>query len=288
MIKRNIQSNSMKGWDDLNNGFPSETLNKSMTPPITKFIRPNNYRRIINIKFIKESGIKSILTTPLAKQNTQNKIIDIPNYRSTGISLQVCKSKLIGIYSQVYSNGKKYWYRITRDSDEEINQVIEAKKEEIKDKIDSALKMFCEEFKLGFRFENPTWLRSETAIHGDDYIDRIPRELIIHDTIFKKVYKDDLEFKSGKGEEPVVHLKTYITNRAIEKISPEIAKELSLIRDERIEFSKALSLYTEQINLHLKVEERQLEVQSRTLETLEAIKDNLKKDRVKRLKEDWW
>jgi hypothetical protein len=275
----------MKGWDDLNNGFPSETLYRSMTPPITKFIRPNNYRRIINIKFIKESGIKSILTTPLAKQNSQNHIIDIPNYRSTGISLQVCKSKLIGIYSQVYSNGKKYWYRITRDSDEEINKVIEAKKEEIKDKIDSALKMFCEEFNLGFRFENPIWLRSETAIHGDDYIDRIPRDLIVHNTIFKKVYKDDLEFKSGKGEEPVVHLKNYITNRAIEKISPEIAKELSEIKNERIEFNKSLALYTEQINLHLKVEQRQLEVQEAMLKHFEK-EDKL--NRVKRLKEDWW
>jgi len=285
MIKRTIQSDSMKGWDDINNNSLSETFDRSMTPPITKYIRPNNYRRLINIKFIKESGISRILTTPLAKQNLQNKIIDIPNYRNSGISLQVCKSKLIGIYSQVYSNGKKYWYRIVRDSDEEINKVIETKKEEIKDKIDSALKMFCEEFNLGFRFENPIWLRSETAIHGDDYIDRIPRDLIIHDTIFKKVYKDDLEFKSGKGEEPVVHLKNYITNRAIEKIAPEIARELAKIQDERFEFNKSLALYTEQINLHLKVEQRQLEVQEAMLE---HFKKEDKFNRIKDLKDKWW
>jgi hypothetical protein len=278
MIKREVQDESVKRWNAINDNVPFETSDRSMTPPIIKYIRPNNYRRLLNIKLLNESGIKSILTTPLSKRDPQNHIIDVANYRNSGISLQVCKNNLIGIYSQVYSNGKKYWYKIERDTDEEINQVIEAKKEEIKEKIDNAMLMFCEEFKLNFRFEKASWLRSETAIHGDDYIDRIPRELIIHDTIFKKVYKDDLEFKSGKGEEPIVHLKNYITNRAIEKISPEIARELAEIRFERNDFREALALYTEQINLHLKVEERQLEVQEAMLK---HFKEQDRKDRIK-------
>lgn len=219
-------------------GFPLEDSSKSMTPLVVKFIRPNNYRRLLNIKLIKGSGVSNILTTlPYARQNPQNHLIDVPNYRNSGISIQVCKEKIIGIYSQIYSNGKKYWYRIERETDKEVNDVIEAKKEEIKDKIDSAMLLFCEEFKLNFRFEKPIWLRSETAIHGDDYIDRIPRDLIIHDTLFKKVYKDDLEFKSGKGEEPVVHLKNYITNRAVEKVVPEIVKELNVLHGRFDEFN---------------------------------------------------
>jgi hypothetical protein len=281
MIKREVQSDSVRRWNAINDNVPFETSDRSMTPPIIKYIRPNNYRRLLNIKLIKGEWYSRILTTPLSKQNPQNHNIDIPNYRNSGISLQVCKEKLIGIYSQVYSNGKKYWYKIERDTDEEINQVIEAKKEEIKDKIDSAMLLFCEEFKLNFRFEKPSWLRSETAIHGDDYIDRIPRELIIHDTIFKKVYKDDLEFKSGKGEEPIVHLKNYIANRSIERISPEITNELNSLHNAFDRFTlEALNPLTEQIVLHL-------EVQRETLSTLKDMRDLMKKEKVKRFIDEY-
>jgi len=288
MIKREVQDESVKRWNAINDNVPFETSDRSMTPPIIKYIRPNNYRRLLNIKLLNESGIKQILTTPLSKRNPQNHIIDIANYRNSGISLQVCKEKLIGIYSQVYSNGKKYWYKIERETDNEINAVIEAKKEEIKDKIDNAMLMFCEEFKLNFRFEKPIWLRSETAIHGDDYIDRIPRDLIIHDTIFKKVYKDDLEFKSGKGEEPVVHLKNYITNRAIEKIAPEIARELSSLRDDLTALTHENRLMAENMTSHIPLVqeatrklEKDSEVQRETLATLKAIQDSIKPINIK-------
>jgi len=207
--------------------LPKETFSNSMTTSFVRFIRPNNYRRGIMVKSVSNSGIVKILTTiPSASQGKHNKIVNIPNFKGSGISLQLGKNKLVGIYSQIFSEGKKYWFRIERHSIDEINVAIEQKKVEIMNRIDSALSMFCEEFDLGFRFEKPFWVRSETAIHGDDYIDRIPRDLIVHDTIFKKVYKDDLEFKSGLNDEPIVCLKNYISNRAVESIAPDIARAI--------------------------------------------------------------
>lgn len=256
----------VKGKVDLTRIVPNASSKDSMTTMEVKFIRPNNYRRGINIKFIKDSGISKILTTiETASQGKHNKLVNVPNYRNSGISLQLGKNLLVGIYSQIYSEGKKYWFRIERNTSEEIEKAIEDKKNEIRDKIDNALKLFCEEFDLGFRFEKPYWVRSETAIHGDDYIDRIPRSLIVYDTIFKKVYKDDLEFKSGNNEEPVVYLKNYINNRALEKVSPAIVSEINELHNAFDRFTvDALNPLTEQIKLHL-------EVQRETLATLKSI-----------------
>ena len=68
-------------------------------------------------------------------------------------------------------------------------------------------------------------LVSYRIFKGEDYIDKIPKEVIIHDTIFKKVYGEGIEF--GVTGEPTVKLKTYIKNRAIEDIAPEIIKSIN-------------------------------------------------------------
>jgi hypothetical protein len=266
-----------------NEQSPFETLNDSKTTMEVKFIRPNNYRRGINVRLLKDSGVSQILTTIKdSSQGKHNKLVNVPNYRNSGISLQLGKNLLVGIYSQIYSEGKKYWFKIERETSEEIEEAIEKKKDEIKFKIDSALKMFCEEFDLGFKFEVPFWVRSETAIHGDDYIDRIPRSLIVYDTIFKKVYKDDLEFKSGRNEEPIVYLKNYINNRALEKHTPVIANEINSLHSAFDRFTiDALNPLTEQIRLHL-------EVQRETLSTLKQMQQSIKSSNVRKLKDEWW
>ena len=63
-------------------------------------------------------------------------------------------------------------------------------------------------------------VRGEHGIHGIDYLDRIPEEMIIHDTVFKKQYKKKLEFY-----EPA-HIKNVVTNNAINDIAPDIAASI--------------------------------------------------------------
>jgi len=64
-------------------------------------------------------------------------------------------------------------------------------------------------------------VRGEHGIHGIDYLDRIPEEMIIHDTIFKKQYRKKPEFY-----EPV-HIKNIVTNNAINDIAPDIADSIN-------------------------------------------------------------
>ena len=68
-------------------------------------------------------------------------------------------------------------------------------------------------------------VRGEHGIHGIDYLDRIPEEMIIHDTIFKKQYKKKPEFYD------IVHIKNVVTNNAINDIAPDISNSLNNINN---------------------------------------------------------
>ena len=126
----------------------------------------------------------------------------------------------------------------------------------------------------------------DNKILHDKIVDSIPDEVTFRNDVVKKVYKvmpKNVEVSTPEGAS-----KTF-RNLALFDFAPEIASRLDKVDssqsslndrmislgNERIEFDKALALYTEQINLHLKVEERQLDVQSKTLLVLDAIKDNL-------------
>jgi len=89
---------------------------------------------------------------------------------------------------------------------------------------DKFVKMFSG---IKLNIDNREWIRQEDAVKGEEFIDDIPNNLIMHDTYFKKVYERDLEFKGP------TYLKNYIANRAVEKITPEIIEEINNIREEK-------------------------------------------------------
>lgn len=211
-----------------------ETSSNSMTTPKKLFKilwRPNNYRRKIAVKTKDNSTIKKIKSAiSTINFNSHTKLISIKHYK--GITIQYGRNILTGIFSQNIINGYKETYLIESESIEELEERINQKVEEIQAKIDSALNSFIEQFNLKLPFEKPSWDRYEDWIKGDDFIDKIPREVIIHDTYFKKVYGEGIEFKQTENKEkPSVHLKNYIKNRAIEDIAPEVCQELSANRD---------------------------------------------------------
>lgn len=117
----------------------------------------------------------------------------------------------------------------------------------------------------------------DNKILHDKIVDSVPDEVTFRNDVVKKVYKTvpkNIEVSTPAGAS-----KTF-RNLALFDFAPEIAEQLKGIRDERLEFSKSLALYTEQINLHLKVEQRQLEVQEEMLKTF-------KQEKVRKLKSDW-
>ena len=216
-----------------------ETSSNSMTTTkkVFKILwRPNNYRRELRVKIKDNSAIKKIQnhysptidTTQQFSFNLHTKMISIKNYK--GVTLQYGKNTLTAIWSQNQIGGVKETFLIEAYNVDDFDKRIDMKKEEIRKRLDSALFSFAKQFGLRLRFEVPVWKRSENWIKGEEFIDSIPKEVVIHDTYFKKVYPKGVEFKSGAGEEPLASTKNYIKNRAIENVAPVIAEELAVTR----------------------------------------------------------
>jgi len=156
------------------------------------------------------------------------------------------------------------------------------------------LNHFIDRFNLKLEKQRkPTWDRYEDWIKGEEFIDNIPPETIIHDTFFKKVYPKGIEFiQTKKKEEPTIHLKNYIKNQSIKKREPIIAKEInnaySIIAPTLEALNQAIKSDTQ-----ARIEEtkaRYLEIKNKKLhqkvlksmdKTLKDIRDDLRQKRIK-------
>jgi len=251
-IEEKVRKICRKVWK-----VPQEQNSSTMTTSTRKlfkiFFRPNNYRRQIRVKEKNQKIINSIKSTIRGVNFTKHtKLLTIKNYKKN-ITIQYGKYYLTGIYSQPVVYGTKTIYLIERETINEIENKVSKIKENIKQRIDQALKQFSRKFNLIMPYERIKWTRYEDFIKGEEYIDKIPKEVIIHDTIFKKVYPDGIEF-IDKSVKPTVRIKTYIKNRAIENISPEICKELDKIYNilPRFELCKELVNECKTIEVMLK------------------------------------
>ena len=158
--------------------------------------------------------------------NEHTKIISIKNYKP-GITIQYGRSTLTAIYSCPLINGHKQVHLLEGNTIDNINARIDEIKQDIKKRLTDTLTGFSSQFNLSLPFKKPSWVRHENWIKGDEFIDRIPRECIIHDTVGKKVYAEGWEFTGGKGQEPTAYIKNYIKNRAIEDIAPDLAESFN-------------------------------------------------------------
>ncbi len=217
---------------------PQEDISNSMTTPtpyksngFRYLVRFNNYRRQIQVKektnstSIRIKGAISKLPMEL-NINPRTKIISIKNYNK-GITIQYGKNILTAIYACPLIHGHKQTRLIERPTIDGINTRMDEIKDNIKERLDNALNEFSRKFTLSLPFKKVIWVRHENWIKGDEFIDNIPRETIIHDTIGKKVYAEGWEFIGGKDKEPTATIKNYIKTRAIEDIAPEIANSIN-------------------------------------------------------------
>lgn len=145
----------------------------------------------------------------------------------------------------------KQWRKVSAGSIADIDLKIDKVMDSLKNRSIEALKAFIDLHggRSGYTILNE---RCEHGIHGDDYLDKIPKELVINDTYFKKTYKKKPEFKKTTA------IKNYITNRAIESIAPEISTEIGKLADVfsglDSKLTPAIDKLTEQIELHLAVQ----------------------------------
>ena len=179
--------------------------------------------------------------------NEHTKIISIKNY-NPGITIQYGKNTLTAIYSCPLINGNKQVYLIQRDTIDDINVRIDEIKENIKKRLDTTIKEFSRKFSLSIPFKRVIWVRHENWIKGEEFIDNIPRDTIIHDTVFKKVYGKGIEFIGGKDKEPTATIKNYIKTRAIEDIAPEIANAITEVYTKFGSFITGMTPVLQQIN----------------------------------------
>ena len=243
--------------------------------------RPNNYRRQTKVKKKDNSVIQNIIhaiepTKKGLNYNEHTKIISIKNYHPN-ITLQYGKETLTGIFKQNIIYGEKETYAIPTDNKKVFDSFLDKKKEEIRSRIDKAINHFSNRFKIG-KNAIIKWARYEDWIKGEDYIDKIPTETIIHDTFFKKVYGEGMEFiQTPKKEEPTIHLKTYIKNQSIKEREPLIANEINNIYTT---IHPTISSLNDSIQLEIVNKKLHLSVLKDMRKTLKDIRNDLKQKRL--------
>lgn len=206
--KRNFLSSMITGSDDF------------------FYFRPNNYRRQITIRVLSDSigksAIAKIFTT--GKVHKHSQLLYIKNY-ANNITIQLGKNKLTAIWSQNIIGGEKEVYKVDKDN---LNNFLSVKKEEIKVYMDKVLADFCVRFRYD-SVSDPVWSRYEDWIRGESYVESIPEEVIIHDALFKKVYRKGIEAIGGLGDEPTERIRRYIHNRMVEDDDKIIKAAIKLI-----------------------------------------------------------
>lgn len=279
------------------NNFLQEEKADSMTiinptnRPYKIIFRPNNYRRKLSISSRSDSTLEIIKKCyPSFSIGKRNKLIYI---RLNDITLQYGVNTLTAIYSQLDEKGRKRFYQFEGEDlkadIKELDKHIDNIGLEILKTIDKALAEFINN--TGITPNGlPVWDRYEDFIKGEDYIDKIPRDCIIHDTTFKKAYQEGIEFiQTPAKEAPQLHIKQYIKNRALEDFSPKIAAAIEeqgqginkLEGTIETSLIPVLEKFTRQLELHLEVERE-------AKEALQEIKKAMVKKRNKAPKHSWY
>lgn len=181
--------------------------------------RPNNYRLKIPIKKGSKGNFTSLYPSlglfPVETKGRGMKVLKV----NSQITLLIQPNSVTGIYSLKNSAGGKEWYEVVLSDEKAFIGWLDDKVKGI----EQLLRLEIAKLGLELDYSAAVWIRHEDGIKNEEFLSSLSPELVIHDTYFKKVYKEEVEFKSPE------YVKNYITNRAIERVSPEISKELAEI-----------------------------------------------------------
>lgn len=207
-----------------------------------KFLwRPNNYRLLIPYKLI---NFKGNTTKGITVSNHQTKY-SIKNLGEATLMLDTPKKKEAKL-TVIYKPSKRFYYNVESNSINDMGEYISNKVNEIETKLLEAANKFQRLVGGQAIISEKIWIRHEDEVHGEDFIDKIPRDLIIHDTYFKKVYEKGIEFKNP------AYVKKYISARVIEDIAPEIANEINKLNNRYNQFEERVLPSIENLALNMK------------------------------------
>lgn len=258
-----------------------------VSPNIVFYWRPNNYRIKIPYKPKKHYNKRTLSSYGIKISNYGTKFTK--KSERTTLMVDIPKKKRLGNITVIHSlkrEKQKMWYEVTGMKLKDIDSKIDDRVNKIKRICLKEAKKFVKKFN-GFLYINQAkWIRNEDAIKGEDFIDEIDPNMIIHDTYFKKVYKDTVEFKSP------AFVKKYIGNRVVEEIAPELRNDLLELKSGFNELNKSLSIYNK--NIEKNTEATLLEIKNKKIHlgvlksmntTLKAIRKDLRsKKKVKEVK----
>jgi len=197
-----------------------------------EFWRPNNYRRGAAIVYKRpfiNTGYDLFINTGLKSSTgnipqypdiaygdvkiTKKKVAFIKNF--CGVTIQFSRNKIIGIWDQEKIEGVKLIHLVEGTARQRAD-FINSRVKKTKDKIDNAIREFAGVVGVDINPDSFKWYRHEDFSRGDKFINSLPREVIIHNEVFKKVYPVGVEFVGGKGDEPGEGLINYIKSRAVD------------------------------------------------------------------------
>ena len=180
--------------------------------------QPHNYRLMFNFN---RKNYNPVKTLPIYKYPSfQFKSLNHDsehhyiNFKSCRIIIRKNSAEVI---NKTY---EKQWVLCTAYSREHIKDIIDKRVDRLNQEGVNALKELITRTG-GICDLNITKIRGEHGVHGIDYLDKIPEDMIIHDTIFKKVYKKKVEFYDP------IYVKNTVTNLALKDFAPEIAESIN-------------------------------------------------------------
>lgn len=226
MNKEDVVKRIMKNYakDSKRNFSNSMTTSEGF---INKFWRPHNFRRGIQIKSFDNSmfskkGFIHGTTIPYNKC-LHTKIISIKY--SDNLTIQIFKNNVHGEWKQVFINGERETILLKGKSLNEIDRKIIGLKRHVHKLIEDAVNLVIS--KVGFIVVGDFfYVRGENWTRGDHWVEKLPRDCIIHEEHWKKVYPYGIEIIGGKGEDSIELFKQHIHNSIVYDFAPLIAKEM--------------------------------------------------------------
>jgi hypothetical protein len=187
---------------------------RGMVLPIKRLIQPHNYRLYFSFD---KASYNPTIPYSVKNHNSEHHFV---NFYGCYLIVRKKTIEVINLWHQ------KQWRLIEANTLKEIDARIDEIKIEMEETCIKVIKKFID-IHGGSSDLKPIRKREpEIGIHGDDYLDKIPKSMIIHDTAFKKVYPDKVEMFGFSN------IKNYISSRAKEDfMMPEIREIREEIRD---------------------------------------------------------
>jgi len=198
--------------------------------------RPHNFRRQVKIfpfeKVVKTTTLKEkgfvVDTTIPYKMSLHTGIVDIRF--SDNISIQVKRETVTGVWEQNVVGGEKETVLLCGNSKREILAKVSFHEKKVFSLLDSAISFVAERFGLhivgGFVTE-----RKEEWSRSKHFIDNLPKDCIVHEEDWKKVYDVGVEVITKKVDaEDVFKFQKLISNEILLDFAPLISNELMVNR----------------------------------------------------------